>query len=208
MDDVLRLLRAAGHRVSAPARVVLEALFAADAPVSAEDIAGMSDLELDVSSVYRNLERLQQLGVVSHIHPGHGPGLYSIVRGQDQEYLACDRCHRLTPLQPQQLDPIRDQLRERFGHRAAFSHFPIHGVCAECAAITNGNDVSEGAHRHDEPHSHTHRHGDVEHSHAHSTHDHDHIEHEHEHRHGDVVHAHPHVHQEGLQDVHEHDHQD
>lgn len=170
MDDVLRLLRASGHRVSAPARVVLEALFASDMPVSAEDIAGGSGLGLDVSSVYRNLERLQQLGVVSHIHPGHGPGLYSLVRGQDQEYLACDRCHTLKPLHPGQLDPIRDELRERFGHRAAFSHFPIHGVCADCAAITNGDDMSEDEHRHDEARGH----GDVEHSHAHSTHDHDH----------------------------------
>jgi Fur family ferric uptake transcriptional regulator len=134
MDDALRVLRASGHRVSAPARVVLEALFASPAPISAEDIARMTDLELDVSSVYRNLERLQQLGVVSHIHPGHGPGMYSIVRGEDLEYLACDRCHALTPLRPEQLDPIREQLRASFGHDAQFSHFPIHGVCADCAA--------------------------------------------------------------------------
>jgi Fur family ferric uptake transcriptional regulator len=146
MDDALRVLRASGHRVSAPARVVLEALFAADAPISAEDIAGLTHSELDVSSVYRNLERLQQLGVVSHIHPGHGPGLYSLVRGQDQEYLACDRCHRLTPLHPEQLDPVRDQLRASFGHHAHFSHFPIHGVCADCAA------------RADDTHAHGHRH--------------------------------------------------
>jgi Fur family ferric uptake transcriptional regulator len=146
MDDALRLLRASGHRVSAPARVVLEALFASEAPVSAEDIAGMTDLELDVSSVYRNLERLQQLGVVSHIHPGHGPGLYSLVRGEDPEYLACDRCHRLTALRPDQLDPIREQLRAGFGHDAQFSHFPIHGVCADCAA------------RADDAHAHGHHH--------------------------------------------------
>jgi Fur family transcriptional regulator, ferric uptake regulator len=134
LDDALRVVRGAGHRVSAPTRLVLEALFASSAPVSAEDIARKIDLELDVSSVYRNLERLQQLGVVSHIHPGHGPGLYSIVRGQDREYLACDRCHRLIPLDPAQLDPIREQLRAKFGHHAHFSHFPIHGVCADCAA--------------------------------------------------------------------------
>jgi Fur family transcriptional regulator, ferric uptake regulator len=150
IDDALRVLRASGHRVSAPARVVLEALFAADAPMSAEDIAGLTHPELDVSSVYRNLERLQLLGVVSHIHPGHGPGLYSIVRGRDVEYLACDRCHSLTPLEPEQLDAIREQLHASFGHHAAFSHFPIHGVCADCAA-------REGdAHVHGRPHHHHH----------------------------------------------------
>jgi Fur family transcriptional regulator, ferric uptake regulator len=134
LDDALRVVRAAGHRVSAPTRLVLEALFAAEAPVSAEDIARTAELELDVSSVYRNLERLQQLGIVSHIHPGHRPGLYSIVRGRDREYLACDRCHAVTPVDPEQLDPIRDQLRASLGHHAQFSHFPIHGLCADCAA--------------------------------------------------------------------------
>ena len=148
MDDALRLLRASGHRVSAPARVVLEALFASDVPVSAEDIAGLTHPELDVSSVYRNLERLQQLGVVSHIHPGHGPGLYSLVRGEDPEYLACDRCHRLTALRPDQLDPIREQLRAGFGHHAHFSHFPIHGVCADCAARADDTHAHGHHHQH------------------------------------------------------------
>ena len=140
LDDALRVVREAGHRVSAPTRLVLEALFASDAPASAEDIARKIDLELDVSSVYRNLERLQQLGVVSHIHPGHGPGMYSIVRGHDTEYLACDRCHALMPLDPAQLDPIREQLHASFGHHAQFSHFPIHGLCATCAARDESSD--------------------------------------------------------------------
>ena len=141
IDDALLVVRDAGHRVSAPMRLVLEALFASEVPVSAEDLARTIDLELDVSSVYRNLERLQQLGVVSHIHPGHGPGMYSIVRGQDREYLACDRCHALMALDPTQLDPIREQLRASFGHHAQFSHFPIHGVCADCAASGTSSDT-------------------------------------------------------------------
>jgi Fur family transcriptional regulator, ferric uptake regulator len=138
MDDALRVLRESGRRVSAPARLVLEALFAAGEPVSAEDLAERAGLELDVSSVYRNLERLQQVGVVSHIHPGHGPGLYLLARGHDTEYLVCDRCHGLTALDPGRLDPVRDELRTTFGHRARFSHFPIHGVCAACAEAESG----------------------------------------------------------------------
>jgi Fur family ferric uptake transcriptional regulator len=139
-DDAFRLLRASGHRVSLPARLVLEALFDADRPVSADELAALADMELDASSVYRNLERLQQLGVVSHVHPGHGPGLYAVARGRDQEYLVCDRCHRLTPLDPGRLDPIRDSLRASFGHHAHFTHFPIHGVCARCATLESGGD--------------------------------------------------------------------
>jgi hypothetical protein len=38
----------------------------------------------------------------------------------------------VTLLRPDELDPIRDQIRERFGHQARFTHFAIVGLCAAC----------------------------------------------------------------------------
>ena len=137
-DDILATLRAAGHRVSAPAARVLDALFAADGPVSADQIVG-TDASLERTSVYRNLERLEALGVVSHVHVGHGPGLYALARGADREYLTCDRCGRVTTVEPAALDGVRAALRADFGHHAKFSHFPIHGLCASCAEADEGH---------------------------------------------------------------------
>jgi Fur family ferric uptake transcriptional regulator len=136
LDDVVDALRDSGHRVSAPARRVLEELFAADGAVSAERIAagrGDGGPALDLTSVYRNLERLEQLGVVSHVHVGHGPGLYALARDGDAEYLVCDRCGRVTSVDPAALDGVRAAIRQAFGHDARFAHFPIHGRCAACA---------------------------------------------------------------------------
>ena len=149
-EDILATLRAAGHRVSAPAARVLDVLFAADGPVSADDISGARP-DLERTSVYRNLERFEALGVVSHVHVGHGPGLYALARGADQEYLCCDRCGRVTTVDPSALDGVREALRADLGHVARFSHFPIHGLCAECAATRE----------------HEHRHGHLVHSHPH-----------------------------------------
>jgi Fur family transcriptional regulator, ferric uptake regulator len=132
VEEILATLRGAGHRVSAPATRVVEALFAADGPVSAEHIVSAHP-GLERTSVYRNLERLEALGVVSHVHVGHGPGLYALVRGADREYLTCDRCGRVTTLDPSALDGVRAALQAEFGHHARFSHFPIHGVCEDCA---------------------------------------------------------------------------
>ena len=155
-DAVVAALREAGHRVSAPARRVLDALFAADGPASAEYIAGGLGgalPALEPSSVYRNLERLQDLGVVTHLHVGHGPGLYALNR-EDHEYLVCERCHRVTTVQAAQLDPVRDQLRAAFGHNARFSHFPIHGYCASCTGMTDPAPSRKGGHvsHHDHEH--------------------------------------------------------
>ena len=130
LDDVVAALRSAGHRVTMPARAVLEALFAAQGPLAAEQLAP----DLEPASVYRNLERLQQLGVVAHVHACHGPGRYVLARGGAREYLVCERCGRMTAVDPAQLDDVLERVRTAFGYEARFTHFPIHGLCADCAA--------------------------------------------------------------------------
>jgi Fur family ferric uptake transcriptional regulator len=130
--EAVAALRARGLRLSSARRMVLEALFAAEGPVSAEQIARR--LELDPASVHRNFEVLERLGLVRHVHLGHGPGLYALRHGGEREYLYCDRCGAVRALARKELDPVRRRIKERYGYEARFSHFPIVGVCAECSA--------------------------------------------------------------------------
>jgi Fur family transcriptional regulator, ferric uptake regulator len=210
IEEVEDALRRAGHRVSAPARRVLDALLEADGPVSAERIAagpGGRGPAIDLASAYRNLERLEAVGAVAHVHLGHGPGLYVVARDGDREYLVCERCGQVTSVAADALDPVRATVRRRFGYDVRFTHFPLHGHCADCAralATPEGGRMPEHDRDHELAHSHEHRHGDVVHSHPHARHEHEHVEHEHEHSHGDRVHSHRHAHEADLE--HEHDH--
>lgn len=165
IDEVVELLRAAGHRVSAPCRLVLHELFAADGPISAQFIADQAQasggLPMEKPSVYRNLERLESLGVVRHVHLGHGPGLYMLVGSGDREFLTCERCQRVTAVDPAELDAVRAQIRERFGYEARFGHFPIVGLCAECAGAPHadaGHEHTHGAYIHSHPYRRAHAH--------------------------------------------------
>jgi Fur family transcriptional regulator, ferric uptake regulator len=216
LEGALRALRESGHRVTAARRMMLEALFEAEGPASADYLArtvGGRSTPLDSASVHRNLAQLEELGLVRHVHIGHGPGLYALV-GAQREYIACERCGRVTSVEPAKLDSVRRSIRRRFGYEARFSHFPILGLCRNCAeegrAATEakGDQMGDHEHSHDQPHSHRHRHGDEEHEHAHTKHEHEHVEHEHEHSHGDYVHSHSHVHEKGLEGDHEHGHDD
>jgi Fur family ferric uptake transcriptional regulator len=135
-ETVLNTLRGRGLRVSTARRVVIHTLFAARRPVSAAEIAGGlggSCSELDIASVYRNLETLEALGVVRHLHAGHGPGRYTLAGSGEREYLACERCGELLEVDPRRLDGARSEIRERFGYEVRFAHFPIVGVCAGCS---------------------------------------------------------------------------
>jgi Fur family ferric uptake transcriptional regulator len=185
LADAVMALRERGLRLSTSRRLVLEALFAADGPVSAEHVA--RGLNLDSASVHRNFETLERHGLVRHVHLGHGPGLYELLGRGEREYLYCDRCGAVRALPAKELDPVRKRIRERYGYETRFSHFAIVGTCGSCSAQV--------------PHA-----GGAMHEHAHTEYDHEHVDHEHAHSHGDHVHAHPHVHQEGLEDRHEHGH--
>src|SRR3954449_776315 len=121
LEEVEAAVRRDGGRLTRPRRPVLEALFAAEGLASAEQIAGH---EIELTSVYRNLERLEELGVVRHVHLGHGPGLYALAGEGDREYLACERCGRVTSVEPAALDGVRRSIERRFGYRAHFAHFP------------------------------------------------------------------------------------
>jgi Fur family ferric uptake transcriptional regulator len=135
IEDVAEAMRRDGGRLTTPRRLVLEALFAARRLVSADHIAAGTDTgtAIELASVYRTLERLEALGVVRHMHLGHGPGLYGLVGEGEREYLVCDACGKLTAADPERIEPLRAAIREQFGYDARFTHFPIHGLCLDCA---------------------------------------------------------------------------
>ena len=172
LDEAVAALRERGFRLTASRRLVLEALFAADGPISADYIT--TRLNLDITSVYRNLETLESQGLVRHVHLGHGPGLYALLGRGEREYLFCERCGAVRALTAEQLDPVRELVRSDFGYEARFTHFAIVGTCSVCAEKESGKGQSEpaeldqsvGAHSHGD-HVHSHPHVDGAHSHVH-----------------------------------------
>ena len=135
LEAALATLRSRGLRASAARRLVLAALLETDRPVTAEQIAnglGGALPQSDLGSVYRNLETLERLGVVRHLHAAHGPGLYTIAREDHEGYVACERCGTVRPANAAALKLIRNAVQKAFGYDASFVHFPIVGVCPEC----------------------------------------------------------------------------
>ena len=137
IEEAFSVVREAGLRLSAARRIVLEALFAADGPVTAEQVAGGLGgrrATLELTSVYRNLETFEEIGLVRHVHLGHGAGRYALVGGGETEFVLCEVCGSARALAPERLDGVRAAVQEATGLQARFSHFPIVGVCAGCRA--------------------------------------------------------------------------
>jgi len=142
LHAAIALMRGRGMRVSAARRLVLEALLAADGPMSAEQIAAGIGGRVpcsDLASVYRNLQAFEDIGLIRHVHLGHGPGLHALAIAGEREYLTCERCADFLPLAPSELDPVRELIECRFGYRASFTHFPIVGLCPSCVEAVGGD---------------------------------------------------------------------
>jgi len=128
-------LRSRGLRVSAARRLVIESLFAADGPVRAEAIAGGLDGQLpdsDLASVYRNLDTLEEIGLVRHFHLGHGPGLYALTGRLEAGYAACEHCGAHRALDADAVADVAAAVYAACGYEPRLSHFPIVGRCPDC----------------------------------------------------------------------------
>ena len=125
-------VRAHGLRLSSARRLLLQALFAAERPLGAEQLAG----DGDVASAYRNLEVLEGLGLVRHVHLGHGPRLYQPA-GRPRDFVLCEGCGDVSPLAPAAVDAVRMAVLEAVGYRARFAHFPLAGLSPACATEDN-----------------------------------------------------------------------
>jgi Fur family ferric uptake transcriptional regulator len=134
-EAVTAVLRRRGLRASASRRLIVQILLDAAGPLTAREISSGPDggsIGLDLASVYRNLETLEEHGLIDQIHPGQGPGRYILAGAGKREYLACERCGAVAVVVPDELDELRASVRDRFGYEVAFTDVPMVGVCRAC----------------------------------------------------------------------------
>lgn len=133
--DVLSLLRSHGGRVTRSRRVILEVLFAAAEHMNAEEIGvevARVEPAVNMSTVYRNLEELQQLGVVVHTHLGHGPATYRLASAA-HPHLYCESCGSTFHLPRGIFEDLSDTAWRTHAFRVDATHFAIPGRCAACS---------------------------------------------------------------------------
>lgn len=132
IDQVGTRLRERGERMTAARSAVLTVLATTPGHLSAEDIHAAIGQGLPRSSVYRALEALSALGVVQHIHLGHGATAYHLRDGEQAHLHAeCRGCGAVLDLPSDILAPVADRLAE-LGFSLDPAHTALSGFCARC----------------------------------------------------------------------------
>ncbi len=135
LDEVLALLRANGGRVTSPRRAILQVLIDHEGHPTAEQLtADVQARQPDVheSTVYRFLDELVRLGVVDHVHLGHGPAVYHLAT-DTHHHLVCDGCGAVVEVPEELFADLRNRLQAEFGFTLRPRHFAVTGHCAACA---------------------------------------------------------------------------
>lgn len=137
LDDALGRIREHGGRVTEGKRALTELLFDHDGWMTAEEITAALKGH-DRSAVYRNLNQLQELGIVEHLHLGHGRAVYRLA-GQPTVPVLCSTCGATFALDRSETAAFARRVRERTGVALDLTHFPLTGTCAACAS-SGGSD--------------------------------------------------------------------
>jgi Fur family ferric uptake transcriptional regulator len=85
------------------------------------------------STVYRTLERLEELGILAHVHLENGVG-YHQVSDPQHAHLTRTACGREPEVSEALLTRLERSVEQEHGFRPVFSHHPISGLCASCLA--------------------------------------------------------------------------
>jgi len=132
-DDTLR---ASGHRVTPQRQFVLQAVTRLDHATPEEIYAEVRQtaLGVNVSTIYRTLELLEEIGLVTHTHLGHGAPSYHLAADAQHVHLVCRQCERVTELDPAAVGPLVTALDLEKGFEADVAHLTVFGRCADCRA--------------------------------------------------------------------------
>ena len=123
-----------GGRRTAARHVILDELVSSGSHFTADELAARVRARIpsvNLSTVYRTLDTLEELGVVDHVHLGHGRAVYHLA-DEDHQHLVCERCEGIEELPLAKLRGFARAIERDFGFEIDRRHFAIVGVCRHC----------------------------------------------------------------------------
>ncbi|OGN80900.1 MAG: hypothetical protein A2X23_06590 [Chloroflexi bacterium GWC2_73_18] len=134
--DVARLLRERGLRLTPQRRAVVVALSEFEGHVSAARLVERClerDPDCVPSTVYRTLDLLEELGLVTHSHGADGHEEYHPAPTSPHAHLICRSCGARREANAAELGEFVAHLSREHGFLVDLSHLAVFGLCSRCA---------------------------------------------------------------------------
>jgi Fe2+ or Zn2+ uptake regulation protein len=133
--DWLAQLHTNGYRLTEARRAVVDTVARstrAMTPVQVYDRARKTYPALGLVSVYRTLDKLEELHLVQRVHQPQGCQAFIAAGHGHQHMLLCQRCGRVTFFEGDDLQKLIGRLSIRTGYEITEHWLQLFGLCASC----------------------------------------------------------------------------
>jgi Fur family ferric uptake transcriptional regulator len=130
-------LKEEGYRLTPQRLMILDIIYDSQGHITAEDIHQRVREQypfVDISTVYRTLNLLKKLRLISETDLGGGSVRYERLERGRHHHLVCRQCAASFSLEHKVLAPLEERLLRQYGFAADLDHFAIFGLCAKCRA--------------------------------------------------------------------------
>jgi Fur family ferric uptake transcriptional regulator len=133
--DIVSKLSEQGYRLTPQRLMILSTIENASSHISAEEIYTQVVAKypnVNISTVYRTLELLKRLGLVTETDLGGGRVRYHPVDKGHHHHLVCQECGAIIDLDESVLVPLKNTLLHDYKFVADLRHLAIFGRCVKC----------------------------------------------------------------------------
>ncbi len=133
-------LRERGFRLTPQREMVLSVMHEVEGLATVDEIYGRvreRSAAVDISTVYRTLDLLQEFKMVACVDPGNGQHRYELLGVHGPHvHLVCQSCGAVMGIERDVTQPLADRLLADHGFAIALDRLAIPGLCRECSDQT------------------------------------------------------------------------
>ena len=133
-DELAARLRRQGYRLTPQRQLVLRAVEKLGHATPDEVLAEVhvQSSAVNISTIYRTLEVLEELGLVRHAHLSDRAPTYHSVTDHEHFHLVCRNCHKVVSVDPEVVAPLAERLEREQGFVLDVGHLAVFGRCTDC----------------------------------------------------------------------------
>jgi Fur family transcriptional regulator, ferric uptake regulator len=131
----LTQLQENGYRLTGARRAVVDAIQKsrhALTPLEVFDMARKKYRALGLVSVYRTLEKLEELHIIQRVHQPQGCQAFIAGSSGHEHLLLCQNCGRVTFFEGDDLDTLIKSISKKSGYQIRDHWLQLFGLCQAC----------------------------------------------------------------------------
>jgi len=134
-SEWIAALQARGYRMSASLQVVVEVVATSPrvlSPIQAFDLARKKNTKIGLVTVYRTLEKLEEIGLIQRVHQPSGCQGFIAANAGHQHILICENCGLVEYFSGDRLDNLMHDVARESGYRISGHWLQLFGLCTQC----------------------------------------------------------------------------